>query len=121
MKKIIIYVLFFVLFTSNVNASESFIEGMEDIPLVPNLIQDKPDNFSFGNEETRIVEAYFKSEELTSGKVENFYLETLPQLGWMFNGKSKNTLIFKRNQEELDIITESKNPLIIRITLTGRP
>ena len=101
--------------------AESFIEGMEDIPLAPHLTQITPQNFSFGNEETRIIEAYFKSDKTTSDKVESFYLDTLSQLGWIFKGKNKNTIIFERNQEEIDIITENIKPLLIRITLTGKP
>ncbi len=101
--------------------AESFIEGMEDIPLAPHLTQIAPQNFSFGNEETRIIEAYFKSDKTTSDKVESFYLDSLNQLGWTFKGKTKNIIIFERNQEELDIITENLKPLLIRVTLTGKP
>ncbi len=99
----------------------AFVEGMEDIPIAPDLEQIQKNNFSFGNEETRIIEAYFSSKKTNYAKVESFYLDTLAQLGWTFMGKNKNKLIFKRNNEELNVITEKKNPLIVRVTLTGKP
>ena len=106
---------------SNICHAQSFIEGMEDIPIAPHLTQIAPQNFSFGNEETRIIEAYLKSDKTTNTKVEDFYLDTLSQLGWVFKGKNKNTIIFERGQEELYIITENVKPLLIRVTLTGKP
>lgn len=119
--KIFFITLILNLMVSNISYAQSFIEGMEDIPLAPNLLQIETQNFTFGNEETRIIEAYFESEKTTAAKVESFYLDSLTQLGWVFKGKHKNILTFERNQEELDIITEGIKPLVIRVTLTGRP
>ena len=121
MIKILLSVFLFFVLIFNANAGESFIDGMEDIPLAPNMMQIKSNNFAFGNEETRIIEAYLTSENLKESVVENFYLDTLPQLGWEFKGKSKNTLFFTREQEELDVHFEKAKLLLVRVTLTGRP
>ena len=121
MIKNLLAVFFIFALIFNANAKESFIDGMEDIPLPPNVMQIKNDNFAFGNEETRIIEAYWTSKNLKESVIENFYLDTLPQLGWEFAGKSKNTLFFTRDQEELDVYFEKTKSLIVRVTLTGRP
>lgn len=121
MRKFLLSAVLFFSLVVNVNAKESFIDGMEDVPLAPNTIQIKNDNFSFGNEETRLIEAYLTSKNVKESAIENFYLDTLPQLGWKFAGKSKKTLVFTREQEELDIHFEKIKPLLVRVTLTGRP
>ena len=55
----------FVLFFSFSNAiATEFVEGMEDVPLAEGLQQITNDDFSFGNEETRLVEAYVTSKKL---------------------------------------------------------
>ena len=121
MRKFVLSAVLFFSLVVSANAKESFIDGMEDIPLAPNTNQIRGDNFSFGNEETRVVEAYLTSKNIKESAVENFYLDTLPQLGWKFAGKSKKTLVFTREQEELDIHFEKTKPLLVRVTLTGRP
>lgn len=103
------------------HAAESFIEGMEDIPIPDKMMQIRADNISFGNEETRLVEAYLQANFYKFSFVAGFYEETLPQLGWTFEGEKDGVLTFVRGNEELDIAMESKLPLIVRVTLTGRP
>lgn len=102
-------------------AKAAFIEGLEDLPLATGLTQITQDNISFGNEESRLVEASFKAHKTSFAKIEKFYIETLPQLGWIFQGKrNKNTLSFVREGETLDIVQEQKSPLIIRITVKNK-
>ena len=102
------------------NAHAAFIEGLEDVPLLNGLQQVQKDNISFGNEESRLVEAYFTSSKIGFAKVENFYIETLPQLGWIYQGKRDNILSFDRDGETLDIAKESTKPLIVRITVKSK-
>ena len=101
-------------------ASAAFIEGLEDVPLLSGLEQMQKDNISFGNEESRLVEAYFTSAKIGFAKVEKFYVETLPQLGWIYQGKRDNILSFDRDGETLDIAKESTKPLIVRITVKSK-
>lgn len=97
-----------------------FIEGLEDVPMPQGMKQLPSDNVSFGNEESRLVEAYLQSSHTGFKAVEKFYMETLPQLGWSFQGKSGNLLSFYRDGEKLDIVKESSNPLKVRITLKSQ-
>lgn len=109
------------LLSFNANALSSFIEGMEDVPIPDKMMQIQADSFSFGNEETRLVEAYLQSNFGKFSFVAGFYESTLPQLGWELTQSDSESLTFVRNNEELNITLTSKMPLIVRVTLTGRP
>lgn len=105
--------------TSNTLAT-SFIEGLEDVPVMKGLSPMPKDNISFGNEESRFVETYLTGSKVGFKAVEKFYVETLPQLGWAYQGKRENTLIFYRETETIEIVPEQKKPLIVRITVKNK-
>ncbi|MDR1026222.1 MAG: hypothetical protein LBL47_02370 [Lactobacillus sp.] len=119
MKKILYFVFAF-LFSINIAAATSFIEGLEDVPIMDELSQVNSDNISFGNEESRFVEVYLESDVLNFKKVESFYKDTLPQLGWTYQGNRSESLLFYRESESLEIARERKSPLLIRITVKNR-
>ena len=118
------YIFFFLLAGITLAAQGAkaapFIEGFEDIPIMSGLKQVPGDNISFGNEETRLVEAILTGTKVGFKKVEAFYTSTLPQLGWTYQGKRDNTLIFCRESEVLEIARESVKPLTVRITVKSR-
>lgn len=105
--------------TSNANAT-TFIDGLEDVPLMNGVSQIQKDTISFGNEESRFVEAYLTSSKIGFKSIENFYIKTLPQLGWTYQGKDANTLLFYRENEMLEIVKESSKPLEVRITVKNK-
>ncbi|MDR1693678.1 MAG: hypothetical protein LBR70_00595 [Lactobacillaceae bacterium] len=96
-----------------------FIEGMEDVPMMSGLMQTESDSIAFGNEESRFIETYL-SGDFSFSEVEDFYLETLPQLGWSFESRKQNALSFKRDKDVIDIVREEASPLLVRITLKSR-
>lgn len=108
-----------ILFSQEVHAS-SFIEGLEDVPVMKGFTQIQKDNISFGNEEARFVEAYLTSSKVGFKAVETFYINTLPQLGWTYQGKRGETLVFYREKESIEIVPEKIKPLIVRITVKNR-
>lgn len=116
--------LFFTLFICcfmTLPAKAAFIEGLEDVPLASGLKSLPQDNISFGNEESRLVEALFEGKKTSFAKIEKFYTETLPQMGWIYQGKrNSDTFSFVREGETLDIVREQKSPLIIRITVKNK-
>ena len=121
MKRIYLFILLFCLCSSMAIAKGmTFIDGMEDIPLMKGLIQKVEKTVSFGNEESRFVEAYLISSKVGFKKVESFYKESLPQLGWTYQGTSDNTIIFYRDNESLNIHKESSKPLKLRVTIKNR-
>ena len=103
----------------------TFIEGMDDVPLPQGMSQITQDDFSFGNEETRLLEAYLtpaaKQTKTSFAKIADFYKESLPQLGWIYQGNRGNDLIFYREGETLEVVKESHQPLLVRITVKTKP
>ncbi len=101
--------------------SSRFISGFEDIPLMRGLKQSETDDFSFGNEETRYIEARLSASSGTSfDDVKKFYKETLKQFGWKKLKDESNRLIFYRENDQLEISRISRLPLKISIILKNR-
>ena len=98
----------------------SFLDGYEDIPIMKGLRQVPSDTISFGNEETRRIEAVLTSSKVGFKSVKKFYVDTLPQLGWIYQGQRGNSLIFYRDGEALEIVKESAKPLNIRFTIKNQ-
>ena len=61
--------------------SERFVEGVEDLPLMPGLSNVEAAGLAFDTVEGRIVVA-FASGRVTREAVLVFYADTMPQLGW---------------------------------------
>lgn len=120
MKKHFLLLVTFLMMLSG-NASSAFIDGMEDIPLPDGMHQITQDDLSFGNEETRLLEAYLTSKKLSFKKIAAFYEESLPQLGWNYQGNRGNNLLFYREGETLEIVRESASPLVVRVTQKTKP
>lgn len=120
MKKILKYVSFILVLSSiAVNAAE-FINGLEDIPIMNGLEQQHSDAIVFGNEESRLVESILVGKNINFANIEKFYKDTLPQMGWIFQGKDKSTLTFYRDRESLEITRIIKKPLTVRVTVKSK-
>ena len=103
------------------NAQGAFIEGLEDVPVMEGLEQIPHDSISFGNEESRLVEAILTSKKIKFKQVAQFYKNTLPQMGWTYQGsRGGKTLIFEREGEVIDISEEAANPLMVRLTVKSK-
>jgi len=98
----------------------SFVEGLEDIPVPAEMQQLQNDSLSFGNEESRLVEALLTSNRIGFKKAASFYKNTLPQMGWIYQGNRGQTLVFEREGEVLEIAKESDKPLKIRLTVKSK-
>lgn len=101
-------------------SAASFLEGYEDIPIMKGLSQIKNDNISFGNEEVRLVEAVLTGSKVGFKSVKKFYVDTLPQLGWTYQGQRGDSLLFYREGEALEIVKESAKPLNVRFTIKNQ-
>ena len=118
--KYIILLFVGILFATNVQAA-TFIEGLEDVPIMNGLRQEKADNVSFGNEEGRFIEVYLSGKKVKFKQVKNFYKDTLPQLGWIYQGeRDKNILIFLRDGETMEVAEDDVSPLKVRITVKSK-
>ena len=123
MKKIFIYLsvsLFSILLSFHAFAMD-FVAGFEDIPLMEGLKQIESDDVAFGNEETRYLEAQLVAVRKKNFQdIKNFYIKTLPQLGWILQESSASFLRFYRETDILEINKISSNPLKISISLKNR-
>ncbi len=123
MKKIFIFTfsfLFSILLVFNSFAMD-FVSGFEDIPLMEGLKQIESDDIAFGNEETRYLEAQLVAvRKKNFQNIKDFYIKTLPQLGWTLKESSASFLRFYRETDILEINRISENPLKISISLKNR-
>lgn len=121
MKKLCLFVFCYFCLIMPMKAKDfSFIEGLEDIPLMDGLEQNTEKTVSFGNEESRFVEVSLTSSKVGFKKIAAFYKESLPQMGWTYQGLVDDTLIFYRDSESLNIHKEKEKPLKIHITVKNR-
>jgi hypothetical protein len=74
----------------------AFVEGTEDVPLMPGLAMVEGAGTVFDSPQGRIVEAYAKGK-VARDAVLDFYGKTLPQLGWRPDGSGT----FRREGETL--------------------
>ena len=103
----------------NVQAN-NFLEGLEDFPILDGMTQVQNDVLSFGNEQSRLVETFLTSPKIKFAKVEKFYKQTLPQMGWIYQGKRNDSLVFQREGEVIEISKEANKPLLVRIMLKSK-
>lgn len=86
--------------------TQEFVEGSQDIPLATGLKPIKDDAISFDSPAGSILSISYKSKSKLA-HVRDFYLKTLPQLGWKIVKKHQPSQLdiidFKRGQEKLEI------------------
>ena len=93
--------------------AQSFVEGVEDLPLMSGLEPVPEAGLSFDAPEGRIVVAYAEGT-MSPEAVLAFYHRTLPQLGWERAGERS----FRREKERLSLdLTRSQGRLTVRFTL----
>lgn len=97
-------------------SADAFVDGFEDLPLMPGLRNVPAASVSFDAAAGRIVVA-FAEGGVRMSQVRAFYDETLPQLGWSPNGTGRWT----REGEVLtvDTVVESDG-LVVRFELAPR-
>lgn len=87
-----------------------------DVPLMPGLSEVRDVGVIFDKPGGRIVEAYAVGPVASAG-VEQFYGETLPQLGWQRIGRFR----FEREGERLEIgFGGQDGSLTVRFDITPR-
>ncbi len=77
----------------------TFLSGIDDLPLMPGLVENTDLTLIFDSAEGRFVEAYAEGD-VTELAVSEFYRQSLPQLGWLHDG----LVTFQRDGEVLIIL-----------------
>lgn len=95
---------------------QAFVGGMEDLPLMDGLAEDRVAGLVFDKPDGRLVDA-FASGPVSPEAVARFYRETLPELGW----RAVDSLVFEREGERLSIETEAAaGEVLVRFHLVPR-
>jgi len=94
--------------------AEGFLPGLEDVPLMEGLVVNDGDVMVFDTPEGRIAEAEAGGLVERDNVIE-FYRTTLPQLGWMPNGRGG----FDREQEalELELSPPETSPVTVKFRI----
>ena len=96
--------------------ADAFVDGFEDLPLMPGLVNVPAASVSFDAAIGRIVVA-FAEGKVRMPDVLTFYAETLPQLGWSVDRTGRWT----REGEVLTVDTVVEGDgLVVRFELTPR-
>jgi hypothetical protein len=103
-------------------AADRFVDGIEDLPLMPGLENVSAASVAFDTGTGRIVVA-FADEERAGGTefsaVVDFYRATLPQLGWTAGALSERLARWTREGEELVLEAVAVGPeLVVRFSLS---
>jgi hypothetical protein len=93
-----LFALFLLLALPSAARADDFVEGTEDLPLMPGLAPVAGSTLVFDKPEGRIVEAQAKGRT-TRGKVRDFYTASLPPLGWRAAGVDR----WRREAETLQL------------------
>lgn len=94
--------------------ADEFVDGTEDVPLMPGLASMPNADVVFDKPEGRIVEAKAIGTT-TRAKVEAFYAASLPPLGW----KAAGTDRWLRDAEQLRLdFAEASGKLTVGFTLS---
>jgi hypothetical protein len=99
------------------STADSFVPGLEDVPLFAGLTVDSSSIVNFDTTSGRIVEAMAAgtaSAAISTTAVTQFYQSTLPQLGWSRIG----VLDFEREGEHLSLsLQETDGVLSVHFNL----
>ncbi len=116
MKSIKIFFILAALITSSCSGTEikkmisekltskdkQYVLGSSDIPLIDGLELMEEDSTSFDTMSGDIVISKYEGN-LKLESVKDFYLTTLPQLGWRLVDKKSQKMSFKREKDKLEI------------------
>lgn len=91
----------------------TYLTGIEDLPLMPGLVEIGGATTVFDASSGRIVEAY-AAGKVDRAAVADFYARTLPALGWRAEASSR----FRRDDETLAIdFLDGGERLTVRFTI----
>lgn len=94
-------------------APGAYVEGLEDLPLMPGLEAVPGETLVFDKPGGRIVQSTARGQ-VSAQEVRRFYRDTVPQLGWHLSGTDR----FVKAGEVLRLEFRGKRPLTVRFILS---
>lgn len=95
------------------------LRDIAGIPVMEGLAENMDVRIVFDKAEGRIIHAVLTGSQ-TRENVEEFYRETLFQLGWRETGVEDGKLFFTREDETLSMTIDDGNPLKIEFDLAPK-
>lgn len=83
-------------------ASVDFVQGSEDIPLLIGMDKMLEESLGFDSNSGSIINSSYETK-LIPKHIKEFYLKTLPQMGWKLIQNDRMKCVFKRDNETLEI------------------
>ena len=117
MKHFLFLIAFFCMMSSARAEEVVFAHGFEDLPNMPELKQVDDHQMKFDTPSGRIIEAVLTGEQSNPKLVKEFYMNSLPQLGWTIKKKGTYNFSFTRDDEELRFTVEKSTPILVKIEL----
>jgi hypothetical protein len=85
-----------------IEVSQDFVQGSEDVPLLVGMEKIFEESLGFDSASGSIMSSSYETE-ISAEKIESFYQKTLPQMGWKIKKTDSRNLVFKRENENLEI------------------
>jgi hypothetical protein len=105
--------------TFGFSVSQEFVQGSEDIPLLVGMEKISDDSLGFDSNSGSVINSSYTSKT-SLRKTKDFYLKTLPEMGWEVYKNSHDLTIFKRENEKLEIEFDNKNGLnVVRFFISS--
>ena len=99
-----------------VSAEQGFFSVIEDLPLMPSLLENREVAITFESSAGRVVDVQADGVASPSA-VDAYYKESLPQLGW----KAQNNGSYLRENELLFIKIETGQNNMVKVLFNLRP
>jgi hypothetical protein len=94
--------------------SSQYFSMIQDLPLMPGLVELTDQAFVFDKPQGRILESAVLSQGPSRTAIWQFYQASLPALGWQLSGTTETTMLFSRDDEFLQIRSDNMvtNPVV---------
>ena len=100
-------------------SSTDFVQGSEDIPLLIGMDKMVEESLGFDSNSGSIINSSYETK-LIPKYIKDFYLKTLPQMGWELIQNDRIKCIFKRDNEKLEIeFEEGEKKNIVRFFVSS--
>jgi hypothetical protein len=104
---------------SKYKTSSEFVQGSEDIPLLVGMEKLFDDSLGFDSASGSIMSSSYETKDSLS-TIKEFYLSSLPALGWKVTATDEGRSSFKRENEKLEIeFSFEGNHKIVRFFLSS--
>lgn len=99
--------------------SEYFVQGSEDIPLLVGMEQINNEGLGFDTASGSIMSSSYEVL-IDFDKIKDFYMQTLPQIGWQVSKNFQDKLSFTREKEKLEINFIKENDVdVVRFLISS--